>query len=589
MDSKEESQLKVALYLRVSTDDQLDKYGIPAQRDAIENLIKSKGKLKDGQDKMILAGEEYVYIDDISGTVDVNERPAFCRLKEDYINAPEGSKPFNFVAVYRIDRFARKVRILMNILNFFERYKIEFISASESIDTSTPFGRAMLGILGVIAELEMETIKERTQRGREQAIQGGIFMGANSPYGYKKDEYSRLEILKDEAKVVKDIFNLFVISKLSPQKIAKNLKDREISTPEFSAIANSKRKGEAKQKNSIYFWRPEKIRDILSNEIYVGIRYYNKTSQGKRVPKAEWKLSEFHNPEIILPPIFDLAQQRLEEFADRKTLTVKKEQDYIYLLSALLKCDHCKEVDNKKRVVRKSWTGGKKKIGKEGKYSYYYFCNKKNVVKFSTVCSVIPIPADEIENYIVNFIKRLLENPYAVYQYQRNLTSKKLEVEKLYRDKEEFEKLLSAVPQRRTRLLEQHEHQMISSAILEERISNLKLEEERYRKELDIINFKLSQEAISKGYEESFRQYAGKYGKGLEKIINDKKQLYEVIHDLIYQIIIYSRQKNETDVIAGRKKENQFIPEKIDIQLNLPQDLLRELYVQRFGVKSDNL
>src|SRR3989344_4066280 len=145
-ENNEEIQLKVALYLRVSTDDQADKYGLNSQREAIESLVKSKGQLKDGRPKMVLAGKAYEYIDDgISGTIEIDRRPEFIRLKEDVLNGIErGVKPFDVVAVYKIDRFARKLSILLSVLGFFKKTGIEFISASESIDTSTPFGRAML-------------------------------------------------------------------------------------------------------------------------------------------------------------------------------------------------------------------------------------------------------------------------------------------------------------------------------------------------------------------------------------------------------------------------------------------------------------
>ena len=74
-ETKEEIQLKVALYLRVSTDEQADKYGLEAQRSAIEGMIQSKGILKDGRDAMVLAGKAYEYIDDgVSGTLPIDER-----------------------------------------------------------------------------------------------------------------------------------------------------------------------------------------------------------------------------------------------------------------------------------------------------------------------------------------------------------------------------------------------------------------------------------------------------------------------------------------------------------------------------------
>ena len=83
----EERQLRVAFYLRVSSDDQVEKYGLPMQREALEGLLRSKGTLKDGKTQaMVLAGENYVYQDEgISGTKPIDERPAFVSLKEDLI------------------------------------------------------------------------------------------------------------------------------------------------------------------------------------------------------------------------------------------------------------------------------------------------------------------------------------------------------------------------------------------------------------------------------------------------------------------------------------------------------------------------
>jgi hypothetical protein len=99
----------------------------------------------------------------------------------------------------------------------------------------------------------------------------------------------------------------------------------------------------------------------------------------------------------------------------------------------------------------------------------------------------------------------------------------------------------------------------------------------------------LSQIDLSKGYEESFKLYAEKYGKSLDKVLNDHQELYDLIHRLVYQVIVYVRPRKDTDIIAGRKKEGQFIPDHIDIYLNLPQNLLRELVTQKFGVKHVNL
>jgi site-specific DNA recombinase len=303
-------QLKVALYRRVSTEDQGDKYGLDAQRSAIEGIIKSRGQLESGEDAMALAGEAYDYVDEISGTTKIDERPEFRRLKEDLLNAPQGKKPFDVVAVFKVDRFARKLSILMDVIDFFREYNVEFVSATEAIDTSTPFGRAMLGIMGVIAELELETIKERTQKGKLEARKKGIAMGGHAPYGYQKDPNNRLIILESEAEIVRRIFSLFIYQKTSVQKIADLLTDEKILTPDSSAVENKKRKGVGRKLTNPSFWRAERVRDILSDDVYIGVEYIAKTKNGKPIPKAEREPSPYRHEGIILEHIFNLAQQQ---------------------------------------------------------------------------------------------------------------------------------------------------------------------------------------------------------------------------------------------------------------------------------------
>jgi len=239
-DKQKEIQ-KVAIYIRVSTDEQSEKYGYDLQKSAIEALIQSRGR---ADNKLEFAGDKYIYFDDgISGTADLNERPAFAQLQEDIINAVEDTKPFNAVAVYKIDRFARKLTILLDVIDFFDKNNIKFLSVNESIDTSTPFGKAMLGIIGVIAELEIETIKLRTQGGREEAVKIGVIMGNASIFGYKKNEKKQAEIFEPEAGTVRSIFDWFVNEKLSAGLIAIRLKQMKVLSPEESAIHYEKRKG----------------------------------------------------------------------------------------------------------------------------------------------------------------------------------------------------------------------------------------------------------------------------------------------------------------------------------------------------------
>ena len=93
---------------------------------------------------------KHVYQDHMSGTTELRARDGFAQLIEDIEQAPKNRKPFDVVAVYKVDRFARRLKILLQTIEFFDDHEIEFLSVDESIDTSTPFGKAILGIMGVI-------------------------------------------------------------------------------------------------------------------------------------------------------------------------------------------------------------------------------------------------------------------------------------------------------------------------------------------------------------------------------------------------------------------------------------------------------
>jgi DNA invertase Pin-like site-specific DNA recombinase len=115
-----------------------------------------------------LAGE---YIDaGVSGAKD--SRPELNRLMAD-----AHRRKFDVVAVWKFDRFARSVSHLLRALDTFKALGIEFVSLSESLDTSTPAGRMVFTVLGAVAELERSLIAERVRAGLRNARAKGIRLG----------------------------------------------------------------------------------------------------------------------------------------------------------------------------------------------------------------------------------------------------------------------------------------------------------------------------------------------------------------------------------------------------------------------------
>lgn len=169
--------MKIGIYIRVSTEDQAKEgYSLEVQREYLESFAKREGL------------EIFkIYQDDgISGYS--TERPA---LKELLKDAKE--KKFDLVLVYKIDRFSRNLKDLLNLVDELSSSGVSFKSAMEPFDTTTSAGKLMFQQLGSFAEFERNRIAERVFPGMVKGVQRGNWQGARyAPYGYKYSKEKKL-------------------------------------------------------------------------------------------------------------------------------------------------------------------------------------------------------------------------------------------------------------------------------------------------------------------------------------------------------------------------------------------------------------
>ena len=139
--------MRIGIYVRVSTDEQAKEgYSIPAQLRVLNAWAVVKG-----------ATDVREYIDDGYSAKNLR-RPAVQRMIAD-----AKAHLLDTVIIWRLDRFSRNLRdILVTIEDVFKANGVEFVSATENIDTSTPSGRLTLNILGSVAQNERENISVRT-------------------------------------------------------------------------------------------------------------------------------------------------------------------------------------------------------------------------------------------------------------------------------------------------------------------------------------------------------------------------------------------------------------------------------------------
>ena len=126
-----------------------------------------------------LKGEHYRAYTDKGFSGKNTDRPKFRELIRDIEQGLIGT-----VIVYKLDRISRSIIDFAGMMELFGSYNVEFVSATEKFDTSTPMGRAMLNICIVFAQLERETIQKRVQDAFHSRCRKGFFMSGQAPYGY---------------------------------------------------------------------------------------------------------------------------------------------------------------------------------------------------------------------------------------------------------------------------------------------------------------------------------------------------------------------------------------------------------------------
>jgi DNA invertase Pin-like site-specific DNA recombinase len=146
---------RVAIYTRVSTQDQ----SVKGQDYELQQFAKNRGWIV-----------TRIYTDKKSGAA--TSRPALDELMADCRKCKVDA-----VLVWKFDRFARSLRHLVTALEEFKRLGIDFVSATEGVDTTVPSGELVFQIFGAIAQFERALISERVKAGLAEAIRNGKKVG----------------------------------------------------------------------------------------------------------------------------------------------------------------------------------------------------------------------------------------------------------------------------------------------------------------------------------------------------------------------------------------------------------------------------
>lgn len=327
-----------AIYIRVSTDYQAEEgYSIDAQKEQLTAYCVSKGI------------QNYDYYIDGGWSGSNIDRPEMQRLIKD-----AKDEKISHVIVYKLDRLSRSQKDTLYLIeDVFNPHGVDFVSLNESMDTSTPMGRLMLGILSAFAQLERENIRLRTRMGMKERVKTGLWMGGGRiPYGYDYDKIKGVLVPNKDAEKVRQIYKLYIGGK-APQEIA----------------------------NLLGLKYDRLVYQILTRKSNYGIIEYNgEEYQGQHEP-------------IISKELYDIAMRCM---LDRKVVRANTSE---HLLTGLICCGKC---------------GAKMRYQKWGNKGYKFVCYSQQTSKPYLIkdknCDQEKVWADEVEDIVIKSIFEFANN-----------------------------------------------------------------------------------------------------------------------------------------------------------------------------------
>lgn len=348
-------------------------------------------------------GEAYLVYKDKGFSGKNTNRPEFQKMMQDIRT---GRKGIVKVIVYKLDRISRSILDFSNMMDTFGKYGVEFSSATEKFDTSTPMGRAMLNICITFAQLERETTQQRVKDNYISRSQKGFYMGGPVPIGFRKTDLivdgiktSVYEQIPKEAELVKKIFEMYSDVNFSNEDIAKAVRDMPIEYSRGRTITRAR------------------IQDFIKNPIYVKADihlYHFFRSLGAEIinppddfigtngcylytgNKNTRKHTDLSNTILVLAPHkgfidSDLWIRCRKRALDQQQIKRNPKAKNTWL-SGLIKCGNCGYA-----LVRKNYS--KKKIS-------YFLCSHR--INDKLCCGCGTIHADEFEQFILQKIKEKL-------------------------------------------------------------------------------------------------------------------------------------------------------------------------------------
>lgn len=479
--------MQVFGYPRVSTDEQAERgNSLSEQIERMTAYCKAMGW-----------DEPIFFIDDGYSAKDLN-RPELTRMLDRVKNDKQGG----IILTTKLDRLSRKLFDILSLNEFFNKHGFNYVSATEGFDTSTPAGRLVLQMLGMVAEFERERNSERVRDNMTSIARNTTKVISRPCFGY--------DIINGEY-VINIDESLPII--IAAQDLLSGRPARSI-IKQWNLVDNIR----TKEGNE---WHEKTFRELFQRETLVGDFVYNRTyKKGNKVitrPQEEWVYIKDHHPAILDRETF----RRLGELFQGRKKIGRHLSDDRYLLSGLVVCGHCQNKMNGKMYKNFS-----KKLNRENVH-YKYLCD--GYLKKAT-CYHHYVDRDSIETLIINEIKKLSESAPGTLKLVVNNTRK----ESI--DKSTIKAKLDKLDKKMQKQIDAYNDDLISA-------HDLKLASERVEKErselLSLLN------ASEKDSEEKQQAELAKKAKSAmpDLLSGDRLKAKQAIREFIDKIEVLEGEK----------------------------------------------
>lgn len=419
---------KCVIYIRVSSERQVQGFSLDGQKRELIEYAKAKG----------LEVAE-IYVEEGKSGKSIEGRDEFQRMMSD---VTKQDSDVGYILVFKLSRFGRNTRDILNSLNILNKYGINLLTKEEGIDSSNNMGSLMITILGTVAEMERENIITQTMLGREEKSRQGGWCGGFAPFGY---DLQNERLVKNEyAYIVEMIFDKYVHENIGIKGIVDYLNKNRIKKPV----------PQNKQDFQFTDWSTHTIKAILDNPVYTGYIVFGRRRTVESVNcetgEMEYKLKKQDeknyiwsdgqaHESIISKEIFDMAQQKRKNRACRGNRQIGQVPKH--LLSGLLRCPEC---GSGMVISYNRWINKKKNPDAPKMETRSYICGHYNRSGTYGECHRNGISSERIEKEVVEYTKRLVHNEKFV-DYVKMKIGKSVDISEIEKELASYDKKLKVL------------------------------------------------------------------------------------------------------------------------------------------------